>query len=67
MYQSPDFVKVELDVKDNYAGYTGCYRNSWVVLTNNEYVAQGICSIDPVTNYASGETNYQCFINDMNY
>lgn len=24
MYQSPDFIKVDLDVKDNFAAYTSC-------------------------------------------
>ena len=28
MYQSPDFIKVELDVKDNFASYSSCYRKT---------------------------------------
>jgi len=68
MYQSPDFIKVELDVKDNFANYGSCYRNSWVVLTNNEVVAPtGVCSVDQVTTYGTGENDYQCFINSMSY
>jgi len=67
MYQSPDFIKVELDVKDNFASYSSCYRKSWIVLTNNELVVSGICKIDEVLEYGSGETDYQCFVNDMSY
>ncbi len=68
MYQSPDLVKVDLDVKDNFAAYSSCYRNSWTAYTNNETVVPtGICEVDRVVTYASGETDYQCFVNNMNY
>lgn len=68
MYQSPDLVKVDLDIKDNFASYSSCYRNSWVVLTNNETVVpSGICRVDEMITYASGQTDYQCFVGDMTY
>lgn len=69
MYQRPDFVKVSLDVKDNFAAYqSGCYRDSWSVYTKNESVVPtGKCEVDNIINYASGETDYQCFVNDMGY
>lgn len=68
MYQSPDFIKVELDVKDNFASYSSCYKNSWMVLTNNEMVVpNGVCSIDLISTYASDVSDYQCFVNDMDY
>lgn len=67
MYQSPDLVKVDLDVKDNFAAYSSCYRNSWTAYTNNEQVTSGLCEIDRIVTYASGETDYQCFVNDMAY
>ena len=69
MYQKPDFVKVDLDIKENFAAYsTTCYRNSWTAYTNNETVVpSGLCEVDRVVSYASGETDYQCFVNDMQY
>ncbi|MBR2732338.1 MAG: hypothetical protein IKD72_10195 [Clostridia bacterium] len=68
MYQRPDFVKVDLDVKDNFAAYSKCYRNSWTGYTNNELVVpDGLCEIDRVITYASGETDYQCFLGKNSY
>lgn len=68
MYQSPDFVKVDLEIKDNFAAYATCYRNSWSVYTINEAVVPvGQCEHDNIIQYASGETDYQCFVNDMSY
>lgn len=68
MYQSPDLVKVDLDVKDNFAAYSSCYRNSWSTYTKNELVVpSGICEAENVINYASSETDYQCFVGNMSY
>ncbi|MBR1531630.1 MAG: hypothetical protein IJ872_02845 [Eubacterium sp.] len=70
MYQSPDLVKVDLEIKDNFAAYgqTGCYRNSWTAYTINEMeVPTGLCERDRVITYASGETDYQCFISKNSY
>lgn len=30
MYRSPDFVKVDLDIKDNFAAYEACYERTYV-------------------------------------
>ncbi|MBQ6381626.1 MAG: hypothetical protein IJJ41_08540 [Clostridia bacterium] len=69
MYQKPDFVKVDLDIKENFAAYTsGCYRNSMSVYTNNETVVPtGKCEVDNIVSYASGESDYQCFVGNMSY
>lgn len=29
MYQRPDFVKVNLEIKDNYASYSSCIERTW--------------------------------------
>lgn len=33
MYQKPDFVKVSLDIKDNFAAYTGCHMDEGIIYT----------------------------------
>ena len=68
MYRSPDFVKVSLDVKDNFAAYASCYRNSYSVYTKNEQVVPtGNCETENILSYASGETDYQCFIGNLTH
>lgn len=68
MYQSPDFVKVDLEIKDNFAAYSGCYRNSYSAYTVNETVVPtGICETRNIVKYASAATDYQCFVGDMSY
>ena len=69
MYQKPDFVKVDLDIKENFAAYSSkCYRNSWSVYTVNEQVVpSGNCETQNIVSYASGESDYQCFVGDMSY
>jgi len=68
MYQSPDFIKVELDVKDNFASYGGCYRNSYSVNTKNELVVpDGNCEVETLLTYAAEANDYQCFYNQMSY
>lgn len=68
MYQSPDFIKVDLEIKDSFAAYSTCYRNSYIVKTNNETVVPvGICQNDDISQYASSETDYTCFLGKNSY
>ena len=34
MYQSPDLIKVNLDVKDNFAAYASCIERVWTTDLN---------------------------------
>lgn len=68
MYQRPDFVKVNLDVKDNFAAYTTCYRKNWTVLSNYETGGTNTgCTSDTIMQYGSAEDDFQCYINDMGH
>lgn len=68
MYQSPDFIKVELDVKDNFASYGGCFKTSYSVYTvNDQVVPDGKCEVETLITYEAGAHDYQCFYNEMSY
>ena len=67
MYQSPDFIKVELDVKDNFASYSSCYKNNVTVYTNLDMTGASRCMDDILYSYETSKTDIQCFVGDMSY
>ncbi len=69
MYQSPDFVKVDLDIKDNFAAYSSCYRMSGAGQVVSEAIvgAGVICRQYEVITYQPAETDYQCFLGKNGY
>ena len=44
MYQRPDFVKVDLDIKDNYAAYTSCTADIGGYFNQNDSEGPHPCS-----------------------
>lgn len=69
MYQSPDFVKVDLDIKDNFASYSSCYRMSGAgqVVSENIVGEGNICRVNEVITYQPADNEYQCFLGNMSY
>ena len=65
MYQTPDFVKVDLDIKDNFAAYSGCYQKEGIVYT----VMEGTMCTDHAeeAGIMSSTDPSRCWVNSTSY